>query len=308
MGKIKGKEQRRTMILSVAEVVARLAKDEGLTLFTADEEDEDDLIDDTDIGVHGRRKNLFEALSAAAKDGVEGGVPVVPEKPLMPISQIILPSISMDFMTAARNELYRALRTMVLYVGRGQSKKTVTWTQDQCADIVNLLFHDMMGTPANTRISDYIATYESQEPATQQFKASQKAKVLARTVTYEPMKKFFVAYKEVARQIASEKGKYSYLYRMQTSIELLKKYNHLRELGSATVMDPSLIAFLAAEGFTVSKGVGIQSLVLQYLSSALELEQGKIQNILQEAVCVDKLAETFGNGVLLLLPIGVMRQ
>jgi hypothetical protein len=74
------------MILSVVEVVARLAKDEGLTLFTADEEDEDDLIDDTDIGVYGRRKNLFEAFSAAVKDGVEGGVPVVPEKPLMLIT------------------------------------------------------------------------------------------------------------------------------------------------------------------------------------------------------------------------------
>jgi hypothetical protein len=93
------------------------------------------------------------------------------------------------------------------------------------------------------------------------------------------MKKFFVAYKEVARQIASEKGKYLYFYRMQTFIDLFKKYNYLRELGSATVMDLSLIAFFAAEGFTVSKGVGIQSLVLQYLSSALELEQGKIQNI-----------------------------
>jgi hypothetical protein len=126
MGKIKSKEQRRTMILNIAKVVARLAKNEGLTLFTADKEDEDDLIDDTDIGVHDRRKNLFEALSAAVKDRVKGGVPVIPEKPLMPITQIILPSIFMNFITAARNKLYRALQIIVLYVNKGQSKKTVT--------------------------------------------------------------------------------------------------------------------------------------------------------------------------------------
>jgi hypothetical protein len=86
MGKIKGKKQRRTMILSITEVVTRLAKDEDLILFIANKENEDDLIDNTDISVHDRRKNLFKAFSAVVKNGVKGGVPVIPEKPLISIT------------------------------------------------------------------------------------------------------------------------------------------------------------------------------------------------------------------------------
>jgi hypothetical protein len=71
-----------------------------------------------------------------------------------------------------------------------------------------------------------------------------------------------VAYKKIARQIASEKRKYLYFYRMQTSIDLFKKYNYLRKLGSAIVINPNLIAFFTAEGFTISKEIGIQFLIL----------------------------------------------
>jgi hypothetical protein len=85
------------------------------------------------------------------------------------------------------------------------------------------------------------------------------------------------------------------------SYQLYLAFARLRAIAAGEDGD-QLRAFLAAQGFTQSRGVDVRTCILRYLGRELEMPLGRLHNTLQAQLGVYHVVQEFGPGVLVLLP------
>ena len=66
--------------------------------------------------------------------------------------------------------------------------------------------------------------------------------------------------------------------------------------------------FMASQGIEMKQGIGMATLVLEYLSQAIHLTKPQLRNVLQKTQSMHALASVFGPGILALLPLGAANR
>jgi len=72
--------------------------------------------------------------------------------------------------------------------------------------------------------------------------------------------------------------------------------------------DSVLAADMEKEGFTRTRGTGVATVILKYLSNRLCITKDELQRIIHTGRGVQTLADEFGNGIVLLVSIHMMHK
>jgi hypothetical protein len=237
--------------------------------------------------------------------------PAVTSRPsLKPLRLDLTADVTADELMGYREEFLLELRQLVYTIRKNNKPVQEKFSEDECIDIANFFFSEVMGPSSLSRLSHLIQCYMQADPESGLDRGvAVRAQELSKDASAPtPLRRFFRAFGDAVagHTTSTSTTTLSSLYKMVHSIKLAKFYEALtREIRKP---DGHLRPWLRQQNYRPHKGATWTTMVIQYVTDALSTPAHVWKGTCQTAIGVQGLQKEFGNGILTLLPITAMRK
>jgi hypothetical protein len=227
---------------------------------------------------------------------------------LQPLRLGLTPDMTADELMGHREEFLLELRQLVYTIRKNNEPVQEKFSEDECIDIANFFFSEVMGPSSLSRLSHLIQYYMQVDP---EFRLDRGVAVRAQLLSQNtsaptPLRQFFRAFGNVMAGHTTLTTILSSLYKMVHSIKLVKFYLALiREIYKP---DGHLRSWLKEQNYQPQKGATWMMVLIQYVTDALDTPAHVWNGTCQMGIGIQGLQKEFGNGILTLLPIATMRK
>lgn len=206
----------------------------------------------------------------------------------------------------SRNKFYLQLRKLHVEAECGNRRENlVEFKEEECVDITNLLFTELVGEQTLLRVSSLIEGYNSSKEhiGPQQIV---RAEMLAKHHETPPLlKKYFGSIARAALSINGCKNAnfrhFNNVWGLIENVHTHKVYKTL--IQAAEAKEDWLITHLKKNGFNTGKGVSWKTVTIRYLCQALEIPSKKLDLNAQQCESISCAIKLFGNGIIIILPV-----
>ncbi len=278
--------------------ISAAATDPDKTSKVADADEDASTSDPEDVA------EVEDALSRG--EGDETAPTAVPKRARAAAGPITL-GISSEFgverLLEARDAFRRDVGELRLTITKYKKVyKNQRFTPGEIDEITDLFFGEIIGPLGLNRLISLITLYQQENEGEPDRGAGQRAERL--TMDHhipQIVRRFFGAFREAEAGKINTSSNLFQLHQMRKNITLLEKFNQLKaeaENGNAVVR-----SFLAQQGYQTKKGVTWTSCVFRYIKDSLEIQKdAALWNSVQAALGIKELVQSFGYGILPLIP------
>ncbi len=323
IGKEPDAQQRETLILCLNQFVSALARENNVSLPNAtpsrpkrnthesgdddagggEDEDENSNESEEEGGEEGGEEAMQDVRFTAINNRDRGEV----EDQLESLTLAMTSEAGTEQLEKVRNAFFQELVKMRVKVTADNRTKVVGFAQDEAAEITNFFFVEMMGPKALGRLGSLVRLYTAELDDGMDRGAAARAQTLAEMADNPlSIRRFFNAFSKAQSTRTSSTSGLAHMHQITLSINLLEQYGGLRRMAAGK--DPALLAFLKGRNYSTRRGRGWQSCIVQFLAESLEISPTTLQNTCQSALGVAALTDQFGNGIIPVLPLGVMNR
>jgi hypothetical protein len=200
--------------------------------------------------------------------------PAVPSPPsLKPLRLDLTADVTADELMGYREEVLLELRQLVYTIRKDNKPVQETFSEDECIDIANFFFSEVMGPSSLSRLSHLIQYYMQVDPESGLDRGiAVRAQELSKDASAPtPLRRFFHAFGNAVAGHTTSMTTLSSLYKMVHSIKLAKFYEALtREIRKP---DEHLRPWLKQQNYRPHKGATWTTVVIQ-LS---DVDDGKVE-------------------------------
>lgn len=177
----------------------------------------------------------------------------------------------------------------------------VTLAENEIRLITSFFFKEVFGPGARGRIAALIAYCENAGGRGIELGSGERASALAiQAEIPEAFRAFFYNFGRLAQGSRSNTTVHA---KILSHWHQYRLYGTFESLQRTAETDPAQYqAFLQSQGLTMGIGQGATTAIFSYLTRSLDMERGRLRNVLQQSQSIHLLACTFGPGVLALLP------
>jgi hypothetical protein len=171
------------------------------------------------------------------------------------------------------------------------------FSEDECIDITNFFFSEVVGPSSLSRLSHLIQYYMQVDTESGlDRRVAVRAQELSKdTFAPTPLQRFFRAFGDAVAGHTTTTTTLSSLYKMVHSIKLAKFYEALtREIRNP---DGHLRPWLKQQNYRPHKGATWTTVVIQYMTHALGTPAHVWKGTCQTAIGIQGLQKEFGNGI-----------
>ncbi|ERF69906.1 hypothetical protein EPUS_05450 [Endocarpon pusillum Z07020] len=252
--------------------------------------------DRSHISLEGNEVNSNETDQNENSDG--------PGSASEPLTMAISPDVGVDELGIKREAFFLCMLRLKISTRNQNKLKIVSFTRTKAVEITNLFFINVMGAPLLTHLNALLGDphhfdpdYVDEGPSTLAANLSEDKTVPAR---------FRKLYRSFSVAPFIGKKKTSIVVKMREtmrSLQLLKDCKELCQILEEEHPDHGeMRSFLKNRGFRASRGICYQSLVIEYLTKALEITKISLDNTLRVARAIATLVKQFGPGIVAALP------
>lgn len=201
-----------------------------------------------------------------------------------------------------RNSFFKGLSELKIEKTQGKGKSS--FSKAEAIEITNFFFAEVLGPPATKRLKSIITEFNT--PSTSWFGARPSAKALelsTDTTIFPAFRQFFDAVHKTERLGTSSNSALNHVHMLLANVKLVRRYQELRN--RADQEDPELIAHLVSLGYSLRKGAGWTTCVLDYLSKSLGMDRDVLERSTQSSQAVELIVSLFGTGIIAVLPPGI---
>lgn len=212
-------------------------------------------------------------------------------------------------LTATQHEFYSQLCALTLTVKVNNKEEKQRFTETEAADITNFFFIEMMGPASLRHLQSLVQIYNTKCETGTDRGAGARAEAAARNKNnIKIVRKFFGAFARTQRLQPSNKNKneLATVEQIVAYRELLLLYKRLTQL--AECKDEQLLKSLQDAGYSTRQGITWQSCVTRFLSDQVGISRIVLTNTCQLALGVKALTDSFGTGIIPLLPPKAMAR